>query len=306
MSDQITFLGVCLRGSKSRHTVALTLEYYTDSQKLFLKEVYENQTADNSDTSDTWLQDIIKNQSNLHSIAINAPLALPACLVCNRDVCHKHQHCTHPDIVWLEKAIHEWSKGPKSSASLVGAKGTDAQIASNFFSRHFILGKDFVPYTQRPCEYYLKIKYGLNELEEALGSNLAPLAARALFLKQRLPEYKWLEANPKINIQFLQPAFAYPGLAAKHYGRLEDGEANRTLIMEAVANSGLVFLYKNDLEKILISKYAMQAFFIAIQGFLDYRNLTEVYPADFEGSTGRISIPRWGLTLKDLLPPPTN
>lgn len=90
----------------------------------------------------------------------------------------------------------------------------------------------FTPYTQRCVEMYLS-----GSLEEpfvispVLGSNTAPLAARAKFVLRRLDENK-IEVNPKVSVWRIGRSLGVRASLAPQSPPFNRGEDSRRLILK--------------------------------------------------------------------------
>jgi hypothetical protein len=160
------FAGVALGGGKTDRTSVAVLEYYPEKSRVFLRVLRDRVKGESGVSSDQALVDLLTlEEPVLESIALDAPLQLPKCIRCTL-VCPGFEVCRLPEIRWLwnEHESRESRKRPN---------------------------KTFTPYTERCAEVFIANHLSL-VLEEpfhpphALGSNAAPLAARAHYLLRRI------------------------------------------------------------------------------------------------------------------------
>ncbi len=272
MKNPLNFLGICLRGAKSHHTVALSLEYFEVSKKIFLREIFDIHSTQEMENlgdykdADLWLRKIIDQQNNLQCVSINAPLSLPS--------------------AFIEGSLKKTQLESRLQTEMNWVKEQRIQ-------------QTYLPYLQRPCEVYLNHLFATQDLEPALGANLAPLAARALYLRSFYPQQKWLETYPKINLRIWHKVFGTDSDIGKHFNHFEKGPEARKLVLLRMRELGFCFIYEADFDLLSESKYHFQAFFIACQGLLEPWNLQEPYPLNFPVKEN-ISFPGLNLSWESL------
>ena len=174
-SRVIRFVGVSLAGGKSDKACVAVLEYYPDNKKIFLSRLFEKIKSDEKISGDLKIHELItQNQDSTRFVAFDAPWNVPYCVACTLK-CPGYERCRLPHIEWMWR--HQEEKLKKKRPK-----------------------KLFTPYTQRCIEMYFQ-----TELEEpftlhhALGSNSAPLLARAHFIQRRL-SVECIEVYPTLTL----------------------------------------------------------------------------------------------------------
>ncbi len=160
------FAGVALGGGKTDRTAVAILEFYPEKNRVFLRVLRDRVKGEAGLSSDQALVDLLTlEEPVLESIAFDAPLQLPKCVRCDL-VCPGFEACRLPEIRWLwsEHEVRDNRKRPN---------------------------KTFTPYTERCSEVFIAnhVSVSLDEPfhpPHALGSNAAPLAARAHYLLRRI------------------------------------------------------------------------------------------------------------------------
>jgi hypothetical protein len=245
-----------LLGGKNDRTSLAVLEYYKDHQKLFLNQLYEKIKGDQKVSSDLILLDQINSfVPDIKLLAVDVPLTLPLCLVC-RPKCPGIEKCKEAHVQWM------W----KNYESRLNKKKTT---------------KMFTPYTQRCVEMYLASE--LEEafhLQEALGANMAPLTARLQYLKLRL-KIPMIEIYPQLSLWRIGRSL---GLSKKYLlpqGRSLDQDTTRQMFLQALVEKRLVFIYQQDIQRLIDNKDVFNAFLAALTGYLSSRGQCEPRPRSF-------------------------
>ncbi len=264
----IKFAGLTLGGGKGRKTCLSVLEYYVKEKKLFLAELHENIEESQKVSADTQIIKILdKLGPSVHSVGVDAPLIVPKCLRC-RLKCPGHEKCTEPEIKWM------WKNHKKRSP----------QKRPN---------KIFTPYTERCVEQYINSEIS-SELasDHAFGSNRAPLSARAMYLKRRIPHGKVIEVLPRLSVWRLGQNM---GIKKNHlllYKQLTRGPSVRQKFLDQWSEEGLSFIYHRDFKLMVKDSFAFESFICAYTTFLNYRGLCEKRPKNFPKSEAWIAFPK--------------
>lgn len=251
------YLGISLTGPKKSNTCITILEEYQKENKIFLSQLFTEIGEDTKNSSDTKLIQIIQQESkNLKYIAVDAPLVPPKCMRCELK-CPGIEKCDEEEILWLKK----WRK-----------KREPKKRPNKWFS----------PYLERCVENYLstEIDYDLNP-DHAWGSNKAPLYARAHFLLKRLAKFKCYEVNPKLSIWRLGKALHVRESDLKAYRHPVSGEESRAAFMDELVKQNIIFIYNQDLKKLVKDTYAFESFINAFCLLLYDKKLTEARPKNF-------------------------
>lgn len=125
--------------------------------------------------------------------------------------------------------------------------------------------KIHTPYTQRCVEAYLSHKEPYLDVHHALGSNLAPLTARAMFIARRL-HVKSIEVLPKLAVWRLGQKWKVNRTHLKVYRNAVGGnEARETFLKEMN-----VFLYEQDKITLIENYHAFDALMCAYVAYLKF------------------------------------
>lgn len=261
------FLGVSLGGGKTDKTCVAVLDYYPVQGKIFLTRLTDKIRSEGESSADRQLIALIDEQDPAPlNVSFDVPLSLPKCFQCPHS-CVGFEQCTQPELVWM------WAHYRK-----YGAKKKPAKL--------------FTPYTERCVEMYLA-----TELEEpfqlphALGSNLAPLTARAQYLKRRI-DVPCLEVFPKVSLWRLGNALNLPKSHLRFHRHWEGGQTSRQLIMTKMMERNLAFIYDQDVKTLVESPQAFDAFLCALTGLLSHVGSCEPRPKGFPKKAGWIEFPK--------------
>ena len=261
------FLGVSLGGGKTDKTCVAVLDYYPVQRKIFLTKLTDKIRSEGESSADLQLVNLINEQDPApRNVTFDVPLSLPKCFQCPHS-CVGFEQCKQPELEWM------WAHYRK-----YGAKKRPARL--------------FTPYTERCVEMYLG-----TELEEpfqlphALGSNLAPLTARAQFLKRRLT-VPALEVFPKVSLWRLGNALNMPKSHLRFHRHWEGGQTSRQLILTKMMERNLAFIYDQDVKTLVDSPQAFDAFICALTGLLSHVGACEPRPKGFPKKAGWIEFPK--------------
>ncbi len=263
------FLGIDLGGAKSSRTALATLDYYPREEKLFLLDIVLGIGPEGGQTGDEALLEIIAEcEGTLAAIGVSAPLSLPRCFECTSAKCVSSKKCSDPGVKWAQSLK--------------------------------LKGSAFLPYTQRPVEQWVRADvfprlsaHARFEVDEALGANKAPLAARIRYLRRFFPKKTALfEIWPKLTAGVLGTLFRVPGSTLANLRQLEVGEAARARFLEIVLDRCDIFVYDRDLRKLTQHLSAFDAFLIAYTSFLAKTGHSQRPPKAFDPKWGWVQFPR--------------
>lgn len=262
------FIGVSLSGGKADKACIAVVEFYPEHNKIFLARLYEKVKNDPPTLSaDQQIVQIISQyEGQTESVAFDAPLQLPKCIRCV-ERCVGYEVCTEPEMKWLRHHYEKLNKNKKPK-------------------------RFFTPYTQRCAETYLA-----KELEEpfeihhALGSNMAPLTARAIYLKKHLAKMKCIEVNPKLSIWRLGLKLKVAKSHLRFHKHSVGGDESRRVFLSAMVDRTGVFLYQQDQRAMVENNHAFEAFIGAYTGFLSYQGQTQPRPQDFPKEEAWVEFP---------------
>lgn len=263
-------------GGKTDKTAVAILDYFPDQKRVFLRSlrlrVGGKTNKGEEITGDEALLDILNIQEeNLETIAFDVPLSLPVSI-----------NGTPKDeekvLAWMKKQHERRSKEKRPN-------------------------KMFTSYTERAAEIFIS-----SELEEdfhpphALGSNAAPLTARAHYLMKRLKLNKkakdpLIETYPKLTLWRIGQALQMPKSHLRFHRHAVDSDEARLYILKMLIEKEIAFIYQQDMRSMVEDNIAFEAFLCGLTAFLTYQGQTEKRPADFPKSEAWIEFPvqkiRW-------------
>lgn len=256
--ETFKFAGVSLGGGKTDRTSVCVLEFFAEHEKLFLTHLHAEIKPKVDRSADWELIELLNSEENdFEFIGFDVPLMLPKCMRCTLK-CPGYEKCKLPEIKWMWKLHRSKAKEKRPN-------------------------KIFTPYTERCVDMWIN-----NSLEEsfnvshALGSNAAPLTARAHFIKRRLkPSQKIIEAVPKISLYRIGTALKVQKSYLRFHKHSIDSHAVRESILHSFIDSDLIFIYEQDLKTMVENTTAFDSLLVALTGYLKFKNLTEKPPRDF-------------------------
>jgi hypothetical protein len=262
----LRFLGLSLSGGKSDKACLAVVDYYPDSDRLFLNRIFDRIKAEEFISADHKVHELIQQFSeHAQSLAFDVPLSFPVCIECALP-CPGYETCMVPQIKWMRNLYQESEKRkPK---------------------------KLFTPYTQRPVDLWLQQKgeEGL-DIQHAFGANLAPLVARAHFIRRRL-QLDCFETNPKIAVLRLGAAMKVNKSQLKVYRNSVGGDEARRIILQAMNDQLGIFFYVHDLKLMTENFHAFESFVCAFTGYLRFQDRTQSRPPNFPRNEIWVEIPR--------------
>lgn len=262
------YLGLSLSGPKKANTCVAVIEEYVKEGKIFLSKIYNEIGEDLKISSDTKLVDIIKSEfSNIKAIGVDAPLEPPKCMRCSLK-CPGIEKCDEDEIIWLKK----WRK-----------KREPKKRPNKWFS----------PYLERCVENYLslELEFEVNP-DHAWGSNKAPLYARLLFIKKRLEGLKWFEVLPVLSVWRIGKSIHVRESDLKSFKHPVNGEEARSSFMEELLKQDKIFIYNQDLKKIIKDAHVFESFINAFTVYLAAHNKTEPVPKGFPKNEPWVLFPK--------------
>jgi Protein of unknown function (DUF429) len=261
------FIGVSLGGGKTDKTSLSVVEFYPAQKKIFLSRLFDKIATEGEVSGDAQIYRLITQfPGPAESVAFDVPLQLPKCITCVKR-CPGYEDCKEPEIIWMWKQYR--AQALKKSPPRL-----------------------FTPYTERCVEQYLQ-----TELEEpfhqqhALGSNLAPLTARALFLKRRL-RMKTIEVFPKLSLWRIGNALHIPKSQLRFHRHWEAGHSARQSVLDKMMDKNVAFIYDQDVKTLVDSPQAFDSFIGALTGLLSFSGLCEARPKGVPRQESWIEIPR--------------
>jgi hypothetical protein len=259
------FAGVFLGGGKSDKTCLAFLEYYSDKNKLFLTHLSDKIKGDGDVSGDLVLFEELSGFQKPEFVGINAPLSLPKCIRCKLK-CPGFEICEEKEIQWMWD-IYRNSKSKRKSRRL------------------------FTPYTERCADLYLNSVFEEPfHVDGALGSNRAPLFARAHFLKRRL-KLDMIEVSPKMSLWRIGRSLNIQKSYLRFHKHAADGDKFRAAILKELVSRDIAFLYEQDVRLMVENPNAFDAFICALTAVLKSKGQCEGQPKAFPKGEAWIEIP---------------
>lgn len=262
----VRFAGVALGGGKTDKTSVAILDYFPDQNRVFLRSLRERVAGKHAAkpgeeiTADEALLSVLNDEEqDLSIIAFDVPLTLPVSIGGTKKDEEKV-------TAWMRKAHERRAREKRPN-------------------------KMFTPYTERAAEIYIS-----NELEEpfhpphALGSNAAPLTARAQYLKKRLKQ-KLIETYPKLTLWRIGQALHMPKSHLRFHRHSVDSDEARLYILKILIEKEITFIYQQDMKTMVENNIPFEAFLCALTAFLRFRGQTEKPPRDFPKTEAWIDFP---------------
>ncbi|XGC81673.1 DUF429 domain-containing protein [Bdellovibrio bacteriovorus] len=261
------FVGLSLSGGKSDKACIAIVEYYPKHKKVFLSRLVEKIKSDEVHSADFKIFEIINQyHDQITTFAFDVPFRLPHCTNCERS-CPGIEGCPEPHVKWMWEYTRKLHKKKKPR-------------------------KLFTSYTQRCVEMYVA-----TELEEpfimqhAMGANIAPLLARAMYIKRRLTT-ECVEVNPKISVWRIGRSLDVMKSHLRFHKHAISGDESRKEILHALSSRNVAFVYDQDVKLMIENNHAFEAFICALTAFLKFRNMTEPRPEGFPENEDWIEIPK--------------
>jgi len=133
---------------------------------------------------------------------------------------------------------------------------------------------------------------GLFEIDEALGGNKAPLAARMHYLRRHLGSFDLLEAWPKLTVAVLGGQLGLSRRTLSSYRHLEQGIHARGEILECLTERHGIFIYERDMKKLSQSLASFDAFICAYTALLSSVGQCAKPPKGFPVASGWVQYPK--------------
>ena len=274
MRETRQYLGLELAGAKNQKTALAVLEFYPKEQKVFLLDIFDKIAPDTDKSGDEVLLELIR-ESRPAKLGVNVPLELTPCVGCVRRTCPLPGKCTVTEVKWMR------------------------ELSRKAFRQHGKKSlKEFTPYTQRPVELFIRhqvlpqlpVSHRF-EVDEALGGNKAPLAARMGFLLRHLQNFECHEVWPKLSVALLALELGLSRRIVTSYRNLEEGVHSREEILEHLVRDSGVFIYERDIQKLAHSLPAFDAFICAYTILLLDEGRCAERPTGYPPHTGWVAFP---------------
>lgn len=265
-SPVVRYLGLSLSGGKSDKSCLAVLEHYPEQRRIFLSRLHERIRSEETVSADTKILEMIDQMKDVSRVvAFDAPLTLPKCLTCPK-ICPGYEVCDEPEVAWMRKRDQNHPR-----------KRTRRM---------------FTPYTQRPVDLYLsEVEEENLEVQHALGANLAPLTARAQYLKRRI-SLPCLEVFPKLAVWRMGLELKVTKAHLRSYRNALGGEEGRRAFLSAFIEKTGLFVYQQDQRLLVENVHAFDALISAWVAYLKDQNKTEAPPADFPEPEAWVEFPK--------------
>jgi hypothetical protein len=267
VGEVLRFAGLSLGGGKADKACLAILEYYPKYHKIFLAKIFDRIKSEENVSADTKIHEILgQYEGMIHTLALDAPLKLPTCLTCKAK-CPGYEACDESHIRWMWKytQLRNEKKKPK---------------------------KLFTPYTQRAVELHLAS--AMEEpfhLSSAMGSNSAPLLARAAYITNRL-DVPTIEVFPKLSVWRIGVSLHVLKSHLRSHKHSAVGEESRRGILKGLAEHNVAFVYEQDHRLMIENNHAFEAFICAMTAFLEYLGQNEPRPEGFPPLEDWVSFPK--------------
>ena len=257
-----SFLGIDLGGGRGKTTALAELRLVAPAEDgsprvaVFEVAVRAGQLPWTDDTLYARLAEPIAERV----IAVNAPLAAPACGRCARPVCAGIEGCDEPAVVWLRtsgrqlvQSIAQETAGASRPSARVTVPLAQARLA---------------PYAHRVTDVVMTYQRGLLP-PSSLGATHGAVAARAGHLRKRL---RGAGYELHANLIEVSPAATVAALCgpkdARGYKRDADPWRTRALILERLADLGFAPQSRMAREEVLGNDHCFDAVMSAYTAYL--------------------------------------
>lgn len=304
--DYVRLMGVSLSGGKSDKTFITILDYYTDQNKLVVSRVIDRIKSEGDISADLKFFDLINEyKTHLIMMAWDVPLSLPKCFRCELS-CPGYEACDEEEIMWMWKNHRQMLQKQfqlRKEAHLYGrlespdhgkVRHNQKELQQEF--RRFKNQKLFTPYTRRCAEEYWSPELeGAWSINDALGSNEAPLLARSQFLIRRLKKFrkiKMIEVIPRLSLlRWSKKAKLINNIVTDSRNSLK-GLDSRDYVMKKAIEDLKVFIYEQDKAILVDSLHAFDSFWAALTAFWKYQDQCESPPKSFPKRESWIDVPK--------------
>ncbi len=280
--------GMSLGGGKRENFFFCLIEYYKKDDRWFLtslKQVKEEANLTQDEAITSWV-----DSSSIKQLIVDFPLTKPPCETCDL-VCPGLKHCHHPvvksvnDMILnvLDEDKERISKNPKryeqqrnesdqvNYGESVWANETFHHILSKSFKRK--LKKGFVPYWNRPIDFWIWLNYYDQMLKvfnlsyDSYGNVSIMLMNKFHYLLRHLPrELQMYESNSYITLLEL---YRSKVISQKNILELQDINVctlARVRVAKQIEAKLNIFIYNKDLDLISKNPKAFDSFILAVAG----------------------------------------
>lgn len=313
MSKKRKIAGLSLNGGRRENFFFCLLEYFEKEDRWFLSslhQVKDESEFDQNKIIQKWVEDF-----DLEELVVDFPMTSPPCFECPLD-CPGENRCPRPEVVALRKEIDElmkkdqayYDKNPKAyerarieSGKIdypknVLKKETTDHLLSKSFKRK--LKKGFTPYWNRPIDFYIWKNYYDQLLDlfnvsfDSYGSVSTILQFKLKYLSRHLPNsLKIYEGNTLICLLELLKAKIISHKMLIDLGDMELVAHTKFNIIKKIEEKCKIFLYQNDIEKIVSNPRGFESFLLAIIGKQFVQNRVDKIPSLYLSDNANFLIP---------------
>jgi len=280
--------GMSLGGGRKENFFFCLLEFFEEKDRWFLTTLKQVRDEDKLD-SDAAITHWVDNYQ-LKQIIVDFPLTKPTCESCDLN-CPGTESCHHPVVRGVRSEIDELMaedrrlqlENPKRyeqqrnyddevhfSKNILD-KETTEHILSKSFKRR--LKKGFIPYWNRPVDFWIWKKYydqilgTFNLSYDSYGNVSIMLMNRFHYLLRHFPaDLSLYESNTYVTLLEL---FRSKVISKKHLIELDDlniAPLARIQVAKEIEKKLNLFIYEKDLELIAKNPKAFDSFLLAIAG----------------------------------------
>lgn len=292
--------GMSLGGGRKENFFFCLLEYFPEEERWFLtslNQVKEESYLTKDEVITNWV-----DSYELKQLVVDFPLSKPPCETCDL-VCPGIEDCHHPVVTDVKKRMHNilvedqkrQNENPKKyeqervEDSLVNYsknildKETHHHILSKSFKRK--LKKGFIPYWNRPIDYWVWYNYYdqmldlFNSSYDSFGNVSVMLLHKFHYLLRHLPsDLQMYESSIHITLLELMRANI---ISKKHLIELYDNNVvtlARVRVAKKIEEHLNIFIYNKDLELISKNPKAFDSFILSVAGHALIRNTKRDIP----------------------------
>lgn len=280
--------GMSLRGGRRDNFTFCLIEFFPDQNRWFLKsllQVKDEEGVDGDEAIRAWIEEF-----ELKEIVVDFPLSLPACHLCSL-ACPGLNLCPVPAVKKVRESIldnlqkdadlqkanpkkyeQERNKADEIDFSRdVLAKPTHEHLLSRSFKRR--LKKGYVPYWNRPLDYWIWLNYYDQLLDvfnisyDSFGNTSLMTQSRFTYLRRHFPDdLKLFEGHVQVTLIELLRAKIIDKRDIVQLSDIELGVEARLDIIKKIETHLKVFIYDHDLEILVKNPRAFESFLLAIVG----------------------------------------
>lgn len=214
VSSKVTYIGIDLGGARGKTTAVarLTADIDTETGRPLSPVRVQDVRAryhDDQPWCNEALVDYLSDRDDSPTLAVNAPLTLPACLRCQLAECPGQIACVDPAVVWLREVGSQMvEQAVAQDLDRIAAIPATTSFVKRSVSRSRTKRPALVPFAHRISEVVLHYKHGLVP-RDLIGKASGPIAARAVQLRRRLAPLGYtlndtlIEVSPRATVHAL-------------------------------------------------------------------------------------------------------